>query len=86
MTVAILGWMPGQIMIEIPTLLTVEATSVVLTDACPMNLGGSVGMWSALSSHACPCPQPSSNQLKLLTMPSVWAGAPGAGAHCEACP
>lgn len=37
MTVAILGWMPGQIMIEILTLLTVEATSVVFADAGPMN-------------------------------------------------
>lgn len=85
-TVAVLSRMPGQIMIEILTLLTVEATSVVFADAGPMNLAGWVGKWSALSSHACPCPQPYSSQLKTLTMPSAWAGAPGAGAHCEACP
>lgn len=86
MAVAILGWMPGQIMMEILTLLTVEAASVVFADAGPMNLGRKAGMWSALSSHVCPCPQPYSSQLKPLTMPSAWAGAPGAGAHCEACP
>lgn len=39
MAVAILGWMPGQIVMEILTLLTVEAASVVLADAGPVNLG-----------------------------------------------
>lgn len=39
MAVAILGWMPGQIVMEILTLLTVEAVSVVFADAGPMNLG-----------------------------------------------
>lgn len=42
-TVAILGWVPGQIMIEIPTLLTVEATSVVFAHTCPMNHALSMG-------------------------------------------
>lgn len=37
MTVAILSWMPGQVMVEILTLLTVEPTSVVFADAGAMN-------------------------------------------------
>lgn len=43
MAVAILGWMPGQIMMEILTLLTVEAASVVFADAGPMNHAFSMG-------------------------------------------
>jgi len=46
MTVAILSWMPGQVMIEILTLLTVEATSVVFADAGPMNHALSMGWCS----------------------------------------
>lgn len=38
MTVAILSRMPGQVMIEILTLLTIEATGVVLADTGPMHL------------------------------------------------
>lgn len=43
MTVPILSWMPWQIMIEILTLLTVEATSVMFADAGPMNHALSMG-------------------------------------------
>lgn len=46
MTVAILGWTPGQVMIEILTLLAVEALSVVFADTGPMN--------HALSMRWCP--------------------------------
>lgn len=58
MTVAILGWMPGQIMIEILTLLTVEATSVVFADAGPMNLEVWAGKWSACPAMPAPAPSP----------------------------
>lgn len=40
MTVAVLSRVPGQVVIEILTLLTVKATSVVFADAGPMNLAG----------------------------------------------
>ena len=60
MTMAVLSRVPGQVMIEILTLLTVKAASVVFADAGPMNLGGWAGEWSARPSRACPCPQPSS--------------------------
>ena len=40
MTVAVLSRVPGQVVIEILTLLTVKAASVVFADAGPMNLGG----------------------------------------------
>lgn len=43
MTVAVLSWMPGQIMIEILTLLTVKATGVVFADTGPMNHAFSMG-------------------------------------------
>lgn len=43
MTVAIFSWMPGQVMIEILTLLTVEATGVVFADAGPMHHALSMG-------------------------------------------
>lgn len=43
MTVAILSRTPGQVMIEILTLLTVEATSVMFADAGPVNHALSMG-------------------------------------------
>lgn len=46
MTVAILSWTPGQVMIEILTLFTVEASSVVFADAGPMNHALSMGWCS----------------------------------------
>lgn len=57
MTVAILSWTPGQVMIEILTLFTVEASSVVFADAGPMNLGG--GQASGQHCLARPVPAPS---------------------------
>lgn len=57
MTVAIFSRTPGQVMIEILTPLTVEATSVMFADAGPMNLEG--GQAGGQHCPAMPAPAPS---------------------------
>lgn len=47
MAVTILSGTPGQVMIEILALLTVEALSVMFADTGTMNLEGWEDSWSA---------------------------------------
>lgn len=74
---AILGWTPGQVVIEILALLTVEATRIVFAGAGAMDLGGRPGTRSALSSRARSCLPPA---------PPPASGAPHHALRVGLCP
>lgn len=53
---AVLSRVPGKVLIEILTLLTVESTSIVLADTGPMYLCRYAGRLTVPSRKACPSP------------------------------